>query len=110
MTEAGIIEPCEGIVPSTASGGVILRVLLGRKGSTEDSSAFFLFSDFKGNFPSLNAGAGFANYTGTWVSGIVFAPFYEGQKFKWKLSSIQHKDSEGVNPDVGCIANIVGWF
>jgi hypothetical protein len=53
------------------------------------------------------------NYSGTFVGGTVFCPFYDGKKFKWKLCSNVypgHDDVAAPDPNIGCIAYVVGWL
>lgn len=112
MTDIGLIVDCKlrGLKIPDNARGVILKVAIGRKGG--DKSAGFVPADDKGNFPKeFNDSIGFSNYTGNLVGGIVFCPFFDGQKFKYKLcSNGKNNDMPVADPSVGCIAFFVGYF
>jgi hypothetical protein len=103
----GITVDCSAFgVPNTAHGAVV-KVLLGGNDKTKSHSAYFVVADPQGGFSGdFGKNWQLANYNPIWIGGIAFCPFFEDQKFKYKLCA------EDANPsnEVGCQAAVIGWY
>jgi hypothetical protein len=98
------ITDVSAYVPATAKGAVI-RVIVN---SNSDGASSFVCADRNGNYSNLAhySQNGFTNYSGTWVGGVVFCPFYKDKAFKWKMVS----NNADPSPVASSYGSLIGWF
>ena len=93
-------------IPKTAHGALVRVLLLGDP-TSNDSSACFLATDSHGTFPNSVVPAKLANYTRSWIQGVVFCPFFDGQTFRFKLCNEKSTDPA---LGIGAHVTVVGWY
>jgi hypothetical protein len=108
MPPQGDIVYCSGKVPPQATGVIIAALMMGP--GNNHRNALFVCSDENGSFQEPRNGQpvnGIFNYTGTWIGGIIFAPFLKDTKqFKFLLGS----DVGTPDTRVNCRGAVIGWF
>lgn len=97
-------------VGSAAKGAVLNVVVRSPSGFGTKGDAAFVCSDRNGKFAELGfyAHNGVTTGAGDLVGGVVFCPFFEGGKFRWKTLSQENKGK----PDSATksYATLIGWF